>query len=92
MGWVNPMRDKTKRQEPGGETDDTYNHGLSRSWMVEVCEKKNYVEHERIKFAADSSDELLYRFRCFRGLPNGDADADADAVVDVLKLSSQTSR
>ena len=34
------MRDKNLRQEPGGRRDDTCDHGLSRSWKVEVCKKK----------------------------------------------------
>ena len=34
---------------------------------------------EPIKFAVDSSNELFYRISCFRGLPHGDVDVDADA-------------
>ena len=59
-------------------------HGLSRVFL--------YVELELIKFAVESSNELVYRITCFRGLSHGDADADADAVVGLLKVSSQTSR
>ena len=36
VGVLNPMRDENWRQEPGGRRDDTCNHGLSRSWKVEV--------------------------------------------------------
>ena len=41
------MRNKNWRQEPGGRRDDTCDHGLSRSWKVQVCEetkqnKKHY--------------------------------------------------
>ena len=28
--------DKNSRQEPGGRRDDTCDHGLSRSWKIEV--------------------------------------------------------
>ena len=38
---LNPMRDITQRQEPGGRRDDTCDRGLSRSWKVDVFEKKN---------------------------------------------------
>ena len=34
------MRDKTEAKEQGGRRDDTCDHGLSRSWIVDVCEKK----------------------------------------------------
>ena len=34
------MRDKSWRQEPGGRRNDTCDHGLSRSWKVEVWEKE----------------------------------------------------
>ena len=43
VGLLSPMRDKNCRQEPGGRTDDTCDHGLSRSWKVEVCEEKKYI-------------------------------------------------
>ena len=36
VGLLSPMRDKNWRQEPGGRRDDTCDHGLSRSWKVEV--------------------------------------------------------
>ena len=36
------MKDEKWRQRAGVEgRDDTCDHGLSRSWKVEVCEKKN---------------------------------------------------
>ena len=35
---MNPVRDKNGRQEPGG-SDDTCDHGLSRSWKIDVCEE-----------------------------------------------------
>ena len=69
-------------------------HGLSRAFP--------YVELEPIIFAVESSNELIYRITCFRGLSHGDAgdgdaddvnaDADAGAVVVLSKVSSQTSR
>ena len=34
------MRDKNWREEPGGRRDDTCDHGLSRSWKVDVCGEK----------------------------------------------------
>ena len=34
------MRDENLWQEPGGRRDDTRDHGLSRSWKVDVCGKK----------------------------------------------------
>ena len=40
VALLNPMRDKNRRQELGGRKDDTCDHGLSRSWEVNVCEKK----------------------------------------------------
>ena len=40
VGLLNLMRDKNRRQEPGGKRDDTCDFGLSRSWKVDVCEKK----------------------------------------------------
>ena len=40
VGLLNPMRDKNWRQEPGGRRDNTCDHGLSRSWKVDVREKK----------------------------------------------------
>ena len=49
------------------------------------------VELEPVKFAVDSSNELVYRITCFRGLSHGHADADADAAIGLLKVSSQTS-
>ena len=52
---------------------NTY-HGLSRAFP--------YVELKPIKFAVESSNELVYRITCFRGLSHGDAEADADAVAD----------
>ena len=58
--------------------------GLSRAFP--------YVELESIKFAVDSSNELVYRITCFRGLSRGCGDGDGDAVVGLLKVSSQTSR
>ena len=51
-----------------------------------------YIDLEPTKFAVDSSNELVYPISSFRGISNGDADAGADAVVGVLKISSQTSR
>ena len=48
-------------------------HGLSRAFPC--------VELEPIKFAVDSSNELVYRISCFRGLSDGDNGADADDVV-----------
>ena len=40
VGLLEPyVRDKNSRQEPGGRRDDTCDHGLSRSWKVEVCNK-----------------------------------------------------
>ena len=53
-------------------------HGLSRAFP--------YVKLEPIKFAVESSNELVYRTRCFRGLSHDDADADADAVFGLLKV------
>ena len=41
------MRDEKLRQEPGGRRDDTCDHGLSRSWKVEVSVKKKIL-HEGI--------------------------------------------
>ena len=35
-GVLNPVRNKNRRQEPGGKRDDTCAHGLSRSWEVEA--------------------------------------------------------
>ena len=49
-------------------------HGLSRAFP--------YVELKPIKFAIESSYELVYRITCFRGFSYGDADADADADAD----------
>ena len=46
-------------------------HGLS-------CAFPN-IEREPTIFAAESSNELVYRIPCFRGLSHGDADTDADA-------------
>ena len=40
QGLLSPMRDKNWRQVPGGRGDDTCDHGLSRSWKVEVWGKK----------------------------------------------------
>ena len=40
VGLLNPMRNL--RQEPGGIRDDTCDHGLFRSWKVEVC-KDTYI-------------------------------------------------
>ena len=42
------MRDKKMKARTGGRRDDTCDHGLlSRSWKVEVCEKKRvgYFRH-----------------------------------------------
>ena len=39
VGLLNPMRDENSRRQPGGR-DDTCDHGLSRSWKVDVCEEK----------------------------------------------------
>ena len=33
---LNPMCDKNLKQEPGVRRDDTCDHGLSRSWKVDV--------------------------------------------------------
>ena len=41
MGLLNPMHDNNWGQEPGRGRDDTCDHGLSRSWKVDVCEKKS---------------------------------------------------
>ena len=57
-------------------------HGLSRAF--------SYIELESTKFAVDGPNELAFSISCFRGLSH--ADADADAVVGLLKVSSQTSR
>ena len=46
MGLLDPMRDNIRRQEPGARRDDTCNHGLSRSWKVEVREKKKTLAEE----------------------------------------------
>ena len=43
-------------------------HGLSREFP--------YVELKPIKLVVESSNELVYRITCFRGLSHGDADAD----------------
>ena len=43
VGLLNPMRDKNGRQEPEGK-DDACDHGLSRSWKVDVCEKKTHTQ------------------------------------------------
>ena len=40
VGLLNPMRDKSWRQEPGGGRDDTCGHGLSRTGKRDVCKKK----------------------------------------------------
>ena len=45
VGLLNPIRDKNRRQEPGGRRDDAYDHGLSRSWKVDVCEGKKKKSH-----------------------------------------------
>ena len=50
------MRDKNGRQKPGGRRDDTCNHGLSRSWKVNVTKKK-IDEHIHVDMAG--SDRLL---------------------------------
>ena len=34
------MRDKNRRQQPGGTRVGNCDHGLSRSWEVKVCKKK----------------------------------------------------
>ena len=44
--------------------------GLSRAFPS--------VELKPIKLAVESSNELVYRITCFRGLSRTDADADAD--------------
>ena len=49
-------------------------HGLSRAFP--------YIELEPITFAVESSNELVYRITCLRGLSYGGADADADADTD----------
>ena len=59
-------------------------HGLSRAFT--------YVELKPVKFAVEGSNDLVYRTTCFSGLSHGNADADADAVVGLLKVSSHTSR
>ena len=50
------------------------------------------VEFGPTKFAVGSFNELVYRISCFRGLSHGDCGGDGDAVVGLLKVSSQTSR
>ena len=40
------MRDKNGRQEPGGRRDGTRDHGLSRSWKVDVCEKIKKIKND----------------------------------------------
>ena len=57
-------------------------HGLSRAFP--------YVELEPIKFVVDRSNELVYRITCFRRLSHGCGDGDGDAVVGLLRVSSQT--
>ena len=57
-------------------------HGLSRAFL--------YVKLEPIKFVVDSSNELVYRISCCRELFH--SDGDGDAVVGLLKGSSQTFR
>ena len=47
------MHDKNWGQEPGERRDDTRDHGLSRSWKVDVCEKKK-------KCKPDTYQVLLY--------------------------------
>ena len=56
VGLLNPMRDKNRRQELGGRRDDTCDHGLSRSWKVDVClkkKKKNFVDRQSIRSPFD---------------------------------------
>ena len=43
VGLLNPIRDKKWRQQPGGRRNDTCDHALSRSWKVDLCEKKEYA-------------------------------------------------
>ena len=41
---MNPLRDeKIKAKTGGGGTDDTCDHGMSRSWKADVSEKKQYT-------------------------------------------------
>ena len=47
VGLLNPMRGKNRRQGPGGKRDDTCDHGLSRSWKVDVKKKKKNEERAR---------------------------------------------
>ena len=49
-------------------------HGLSRAFP--------YVELKPIKFAVESTNELVYVITCFRGPSHGDGDGDADADAD----------
>ena len=48
VGLLNIMRNKNRRQEPRGKTDDTCDHGMSRSWKAEVCKKKYIYIHKYI--------------------------------------------
>ena len=47
VGLLNPMRDKKRKQEPGGRRDDTCDHCLSRSWKVKVWGKEKKQKTER---------------------------------------------
>ena len=57
-------------------------YGLSRAFPC--------FELEAIKFSVDSSNKLVFRISCFRGLSHDDDDADADAAVGLLKAFSLT--
>ena len=59
VGLLNPMRDKNLSREPGGRRDDTRDHGLSRSWKVEVSSKK------KKKKEAPQANILAAKNRCF---------------------------
>ena len=59
VGLLNPMRDKNSSREPGGRRDDTRDHGLSRSWKVEVSTKK------KKKKEAPQANILAAKNRCF---------------------------
>ena len=43
VGVLNPIRDKKWSQEAGARRDDPCDHGLSRSWKIEVYEKKKKI-------------------------------------------------
>ena len=63
---LNPMRDKNWRKEPRGRRDDTCDHGLSRSWKVDVCEEK---KRRSIFSAGRGCDKRLIFFTALNGVP-----------------------